>query len=288
MIIMDSKKFYQKLDRVLGIPTLPVVAFKVNKMIQDYDISIDELTRIIEKDQAIVSKILRLVNSAFYGFQSKIETVSHALIVLGFNMLRNAVLSVSVIKTFSGTDTCKGFNIKDFWRHSIGVAITGRHLAKQTHLENPDDCFIAGLLHDIGKVILSEYFKEPFDQVLTSVRDDGLSFYEAERNLLPLNHAQIGGHLGVKWQLPLSLVDTIKYHHEVREGVSNLNQLMIVHVADIIVNTHNIDSGNAWDFSNIYPKAAEIMMPQLESVSDWFTLVATEIESACETLLNEE
>jgi len=285
---MDSKKFYQKLDRVLGIPTLPVVAFKVNKMLQDYDISINELTKTIEKDQAIVSKILRLVNSAFYGFQSKIETVSHAVIVLGFNTVRNAVLSVSVIKAFSGKDSFEGFDIKDFWRHSVGVATVGRHLAGQTRLDNPDDCFIAGLLHDIGKVILSEYFKESFGQVWASVRDDGLSFYEAEKNLLPLNHAQIGGHLAAKWQLPLSLVDTIRYHHAVREGVSNLNQLMIVYVADIIVNTHNVDSGTACDFSNIYPKAAKIMRPQLETVSDWFPPVATEIESACELLLKPE
>ena len=285
---MDSKKFYQKLDRVLDIPTLPVVAIKVNKLLQNYDISITELTETIEKDQAIVSRILRLVNSAFYGLQSKVESVHQALVVLGLNTVRNVVISVSVIKAFSGKDSFEGFDIKDFWRHSVGVAVASRYLAVQTRLDNPDDCFIAGLLHDIGKVILSEYFKEPFGQVWASVRDDGLSFYEAERNLLPLNHAQIGGHLAAKWRLPPDLIDTIRYHHTPREGASNLDQLMIVHVADIIVNTCKADPGNACDFTNTYPKAAEIMRPQLETVSDWFPSVATEIESACELLLEEE
>ena len=285
---MDSKKFYQKLDRVLDIPTLPVVAIKVNKLLQDYDISITELTGTIEKDQAIVSRILRLVNSAFYGLQSKVESVHQALVVLGLNTVRNVVISVSVIKAFSGKDSFEGFDIKDFWRHSVGVAVASRYLAVQTRLDNPDDCFIAGLLHDIGKVILSEYFKESFGQVWASVRDDGLSFYEAEKNLLPLNHAQIGGHLAAKWRLPPDLIDTIRYHHTPREGASNLDQLMIVHVADIIVNTRKADPGNACDFTNTYPKAAEIMRPQLETVSDWFPSVATEIESACELLLEEE
>jgi putative nucleotidyltransferase with HDIG domain len=285
---MDSTTFFQRLDGIPDIPTLPVVALKVNRMLQDYDVSIDKLSKTMEKDQAIVSKILKLVNSAFYGFRSKtISSLSHAVIMLGFNAVRNATLSVSVINAFSGKKTFEGFDITDFWRHSVAVAVTGRYLAEQTRLEPSENCFVAGLLHDIGKVVLSQYFQELFGQVLASVQENGLSFYETEKRILPVNHAQIGAHLTRKWQLPVILVDAIGYHHTIAESASNLNLLRITHVADIIVNNFKGDSETAPNFSNVHPEAAKIMKPQLDNVSEWFPEVATDIESACAFFLDD-
>ncbi len=256
-------------------------------MLQDDDTSIKKLSKVIEKDQSIVTKILRLVNSTFYGFKSKIKNISHAVIVLGFNTIRNAVVSVSIIKTFSGEKTFEGFEISDFWRHSIGVAVISRYLSEQTRLDSPDDCFVVGLLHDIGKVILSQHFTEHFGLVWKSVKEEGLSFFEAEQKLLPVNHAQIGGHLAKKWQFPVSLIDTITYHHAIRKSVANLNQLIIVHTADNIMNICKVDSGITPVFSSIDPEAKRIMAGQLESVSEWFPEVATEIESGCEFFLKQ-
>jgi len=282
---MDAKTFLKKLDRIPDIPTLPAVALKVNRMLQDYDTPIKELSKIIEKDQAMVSKILRLVNSAFYGFRSRISNISHAVTVLGFNTLRNAVVSVSIIDAFSGKEAAEGFDLMDFWKHSVAVAMTSKHLAEKTRLVAPDEAFVAGVLHDVGKVVLAQYFKDLFGQVWVATREQGLSFYEAEKKLLPANHAQIGGHLVKKWQLPVSLVEAISYHHAVRKSATHFNLLMVVHVADIIVNNYKIDSESDPDFSGIYPEAAKVMAPQLKSVSDWFPDVATEIESACEFFL---
>ncbi|MBW1676802.1 MAG: HDOD domain-containing protein [Deltaproteobacteria bacterium] len=282
---MDSRTFLKKLDRIPDIPTLPTVVFKVNKMLQDYDTSIKDLSKAIEKDQAIVSKILRLVNSAFYGFRSRINTIAHAVTILGFNTVRNAVVSVSIIDAFSSKDSAKGFDITDFWKHSLAVAVTSRYLADRTRLVTPDEAFVAGILHDVGKVVLAQYFKELFGQVWVATREQGLSFYEAEKKLLPVNHAQIGGHLAKKWQLPASLFEAISYHHAVMKSATHLNLLMVVHVADIIVNNYKSDSESEPDFSGIYPEAAKVMAPQLKSVSDWFPDVVTEIESACEFFL---
>lgn len=285
---MDAKVFLKKLDTIPDIPTLPSIVFKVNEMLQDYDISIKKLGKIIEKDPAMVTKILMLVNSSFYGFRSRIKSIPHAVIVLGFNTIKNAVVSVSIINAFSKKETYEGFEITDFWKHSIAVAVTSRYLAEQSKLDSPDDCFVAGLLHDIGKMVLAQHFTELFGQVWELVKGNGLSFYEAEKKVLAANHAQIGGYLAKKWQFPESLIDSITYHHAIRKGVSNLNQLLIVHAANTIVNNYKGDLGMRPDFSMIDPEAKRIMSGQLENLSEWFPDVAAEIESACEFFLKEE
>ena len=116
---MNAETFFKMLDNIPDFPTLPNIVIEVNKMLQDAETSIKKLSHTIEKDQAMVSKILRLVNSNFYGFRSNISTIPHAIIVLGFNPTRNAVVSVSLIKTFSGKESIEGFTTNDFWKHSV-------------------------------------------------------------------------------------------------------------------------------------------------------------------------
>jgi putative nucleotidyltransferase with HDIG domain len=140
-------------------------------------------------------------------------------------------------------------------------------------------------LHDIGKVVLALYFQELFGKVWASARENKLSFYDAENREIPITHVQIGAHLAKKWQLPQGLVDTIQYHHEVSKNASDLNMLMVVHVADIVVNSHMSDSESEPGLSAIYPDAANLMKSQLETVSDWFPEVSEEIQSACEFFL---
>ncbi len=277
---MDADTFFKMLDNTPDLPTLPNIVIEVNKMLQDSETTIKKLSHTIEKDQAMVSKILRLVNSSFYGFRSKISTIPHAIIVLGFNPTRNAVVSVSMIKTFSGKKSIEGFTIADFWKHSIEVAVTSRYLSEETGLDSPDACFVAGLLHDIGKVVLSQFFAELFSQVWKSITENGLSFYESEKKLLPVNHAQIGGYLAKKWQLPDSLSDSITYHHAISTGVANINQLMITHAANSI-----FDSKINPDFSQCDPEAVKLVTRKLKTISDWFPDVTKEIESACEFFL---
>jgi len=285
---MDAQTFLKKLEKIPDLPTLPNIVIKVNKLLQDPETSIKELGKTIETDQAMATKILRLVNSTFYGFRSKIRNIPHAIIILGFNNVRNALVSVAIIKTFSGKKTFEGFEMEDFWRHSVAVAVTSKYLSEQSSLDSPDDCFVAGLLHDIGKLVLCLHFTELFGLVWESAKEDGLSFYEAERKLSPVSHAQIGGYLAKKWQFPDSLVDSISNHHAIEESVSNLNQLIIVHTANTIANNHKGDSEINPDYSTIDPVARRIMSGQLETVSEWFPDVATEIESACEFFLKED
>jgi putative nucleotidyltransferase with HDIG domain len=284
---MDSQTMLKKLDRIDALPTLPTIAMEVNNMLQDDDTSIKDLTQTIEKDQAIVQRILKLVNSAFFGFQSTITDISRAVAILGFNTIRNVIISVSVINAFKGKDTFKGFDITDFWVHSVGVAITSKTLAVKTRLHPPEDAFTGGLLHDIGKIVLSQYFQDLFKKIWVSTRENNLSFYEAEHREIPIDHAQIGGYLAKKWGLPSGLIDTIRYHHVLSKSADGLNMMMIVHAADIILNRLGRDSENELDLSVIKPEAVVAMKPHLETASDWFPGICEEIKEACEFFIDE-
>ncbi len=286
---MDSKTILSKIDRIRDLPTLPFIALEVNKLLEDPDVSLSMVSQVIEKDPSIAMKILKLVNSAFYGCRSSVNTLSKAIMLLGFNTVRNAILSVSVIEAFSGADDLEGFKQNDFWRHSVGVAVISKKIAELTRTQAPDNCFVAGLLHDIGKVILTQYFKDLFEKIWTTSRVENLSFYAAEKKESRVDHAMIGSHLAKKWALPKDLVDTIRCHHVVREGVDNYQLLAIVHVADLIINTYNEGLASTVDISasRINPEMSEILRSHIEGVSEWYPDLMQEIESACSFFLDE-
>ena len=282
---MVENNFLNKLDTIDDLPTLPSIAIEVNKMLKDYDTSIKKLSGIIDKDQAMASKILKLVNSAFFGLRSEVSNIPHAVVLLGFNTVRNAVVSVSVIDAFSRVGALEGFDIRDFWKHSVAVAVTCGYIAEKSRLHSPDDSFIGGLLHDIGKVILSQHFQDLFQKIWIATQEKNLSFYDAEKKESPVDHAQIGGYMAKKWQLPIGLVETIHYHHTVRKDAADPNLLMIVHVADIIINRYKSGVKGKISFSAFAPDALKAMGTLLNNVHEWYPEVSNEIDSACEFFL---
>jgi putative nucleotidyltransferase with HDIG domain len=285
---MKADTILKKLDRIENLPTLPSIVMEVNKMLQDHNTDIRQLSELIERDQSFVSKILRIVNSAFFGLRSKVGNISHAITLLGFSTIRNAVLSVSVINAFSDDGNFTGFDITNFWKHSIAVAVTSRYLAAKTRLHSPDESFIGGLLHDIGKVILFQYFNDLFLEVWHLFKNSGQPFYLAEQEALQIDHAQIGAYLAEKWQLPKELVNAIRYHHEINETLNDQNLLMIVHTSDLISNDLLTNPPREMDFSKVSPNALNALEAPLSMVSSWFPEVLQEIESAYQILINED
>jgi putative nucleotidyltransferase with HDIG domain len=285
---MNSTDILKRLDRIEDLPTLPAIAMEVNNMLLDYDTTINKLSSTIEKDQAMVSKILKLVNSAFFGLRGKISNIHHAIVVLGFNTIRNAVVSISIIKALSIKEHLDGFDITDFWKHSLAVAVTSKTIADKTGIHSADNCFVTGLLHDIGKIVLLEHFKDLFQKVWLAARENGRSFYEAEKSLIQIDHARIGGYLARKWQLPVALVDAIRWHHEIKPNVNDRDLLMIVHAADIIANTYNKDPKADLRLSGIFPDALNASDTPENTISEWYPDVLLEIESACQFFLRSQ
>jgi putative nucleotidyltransferase with HDIG domain len=277
---MDERQFLEKLDRIRDIPTLPSIVFELNKLLQDPNTSVAAISRIIEKDQATALKILKLVNSAFYGFKSKISDLHNAVIMLGFNAVRNAIVSVSVIEAFAQKLHLEGFDIADFWKHSLAVAVTSKNLSYSTRTNSPDNCFVGGLLHDVGKVILARYFQAAFAAIWTCCRQERCAFEAAERKVIPTSHAAIGAHLATRWQLPQGLVDAIRLHHAYEPQNGNAEFALIIYVANVIVNSYTADRDCVIDLGRLHPDARKFLMSAVQNVGDFYASIAEEIESA--------
>ncbi len=282
---MNTNSILAKLDKIDNLPTLPAVAMEVNNLLQDPNIPVSKLSETIEKDHAMVLKLLKLVNSAFYGCPSKIGAISDAIVILGFSTVRNAIVSLSIIKSLAGSADLEGFDMTDFWKHSLSVAVTSKQLAQLTRIESPDSCFVGGLLHDIGKVILCQHFKDFFERVWDRIQKENLLFYEAEIKETHVTHSMIGCYLAKKWNLPSELVDAIECHHVLRDNVGSYNLLAIIHAADIIVNNYNPGSNAGLDMLMIHPDAVKLLKDPLENISNWHTDLTAAIESACNFFL---
>lgn len=279
---MNHKQILYKLDHARNLPTLPTIALKINEMLKDYEVSIDQLTNVIEKDQAIVIKLLKLVNSAFFGFKSEIKNIPHAVTLMGYNTLRNAVITVSVIDAFKVQDKVKGFDIKQFWIHSIQVAVYSKYLSEDSKLMPAEEAFTFGLLHDIGKMVQLIIFPDLCQKILSEIETKKISYYNAEKELATMSHARIGAYLAKKWFLPQDLEDVLKYHHNIKEENSNRNQMIIVHVADMIVNTLNGSKCPDHQLCNLNPEIKSTLLNTLKRMPTWCPNAEDEIKTACQ------
>ena len=284
---MNNNQILQKLDRTKNLPTLPTIALKINEMLKDYEVSVDELTKILEKDQAIVIKLLKLVNSAFYGLKSKIKNIPHAVTLMGFNTLRNAVVSVSIIDAFKIQNSVEGFNIKDFWVHSIKVAVVAKYLSAETRLHPPEEAFTFGLLHDIGKLVQLIVFPDMFKQILSVAETEKLSYQEAEKKLALMSHARIGAYLANKWNMPEDMVDVLKYHHQIKSGIPTYNQIVVVHAADLIVNATAGGSCVVNQLQMLSAETKNTLLATLKNLSAWYPKAKEEIEMACKFFMED-
>lgn len=215
---------------VKDLPALPQIVNKVIKLTDDPNSNVNDLGNLICQDQSLTAKVLRLANSAYYGFPRRIGTVSQAIVILGFNTIRSLVMAASVHQVLSREVEGYSLGQGELWRHSIGVAMGARLLSKRTRLEVPEQAFIAGLLHDIGKVVLSHYVRTEYDSILKLVAN-GIPFMEAEKQVLGFDHAAIGAKVAEKWNLPSDLVQAIAGHHTPESGQGG-NLTALVHVAD--------------------------------------------------------
>lgn len=280
---MQKTEMLKKLEKITDLPTLPAIAMEVNRMLQDEDVTIDSLCDTIEKDQSIVGKLLKLSNSAFYGLRFRVRSVREAAMLVGLSSLRNVVISVSVIKAFCGTRSVEGLNIEDFWKHSISVAIIGKELASQSKIAQPDEAFLGGLLHDIGKIVMIQHFQDEFIQVWKRIKAENELFYQAEDACQIAGHALIGGIIAQKWRMPENLVHVIRYHNKPSVSSADYNLLLVVHLANLLASAFQNEGKTDRKFlDHIHQDAISRMKPQTETFSSWYPAIREEINEASE------
>ncbi len=233
----------EKLRTIASLPTLPTVVERLIRLLQDPQVSAEEIGKAISSDQALASKVLKLVNSAFYGFPGRIGTITHAVVILGFSTVKNIILTSTIFDFFRRPGTKhSAFDMEKFWFHSLACGAASLSLAKHSGYADKEECFIGGLIHDIGKVVLYQYLPGEFCAVADHARSKDVLFLDAENTLLGITHQDIGALLAERWNLPIDLREVIRYHHQ-----PSLCSPMtaIVHAADIMVRA--MDYGNGGD-----------------------------------------
>lgn len=207
-----NAEYSELLEKLQDIPTLPLVAMKVNELINDPNSSSSDIADVLKKDQVLTAKILRLVNSSYYSIPGGVGDVQRALAFLGFNTLAQLVLGLSVFSLFKTFEN-EEFSMLEFWRHALGAAVCSELLAKHLKYPKPEEAFTCGLLHDIGKLVLHEIDPDRLFQVVKETKANQRSFVEVEREWDLPGHSFLGEVIVTKWALPQIIRLSIRYHH---------------------------------------------------------------------------
>lgn len=227
-----------------GIPPLPPVYRELFRRLRDEDVTVHKIAETIEQDPALTQRVLRLVNSAHYGCQQEVTGVRRAVVVLGLRTVQNAALAASIFDRFAdeGDEKDEGrTDIARFWEHSIAVAAISRSLAASRLPQQEDEAFVAGLLHDVGKLVELRHFPGDFAHIRGVAADQGLPWYECEGRLFAVDHAQIAAAVLHVWDFPADVVDAIGWHHRPEAAQLAPQLAAIVHVADFL--SYGLDKG---------------------------------------------
>jgi putative nucleotidyltransferase with HDIG domain len=227
------------------LPTIPVVVSRLMHLSSSDETSINDIIQVLNQDQVLTTKILRVSNSAFYGLREKATTIDRAVVILGFDMIRALAISVSFIQHFSPKNRCEGFELGLFWTHTIAVGAFSEILARQWGSIDPGDAFTAGIMHDIGKLVMLIYFEDEFKRVLQRAADEKIDFYEAEMLEIGISHAFVAAMLLRFWNIPEILVGTIENHHRLLVSKDDLPFAACIHLADFTAKHLNIGASGS-------------------------------------------
>lgn len=232
------KNIQEILNKAEHLPYNFHIAVKVARMLEDVNVNINELSTVIGADQALTVKLLKQCNSAEYGFSKKITTVKDAIARIGFKPLKTIIFAIVSKSPFNQDIQGYGLEKGELWRNSVSCAVFSRYLAELVSYHDPDQAFTAGLLRDIGKLVLHEFVRSDYDEIVKLVENESIPFSKAEEEIMGMNHSQIGVVVAEKWNFPQVLLDVIKYHHSPekaeQEKCDDINLVRIVHFADYL------------------------------------------------------
>lgn len=252
--------------KIQSLPTLPQVVQKLTKVVDSPESTAKEVGKLIASDQVLGAKVLKLVNSPFYGFPGRISSISHAIILLGFDVIKGVVLSASVFDLMERS-------MMGLWEHSLGSAVTAGTIARRLGLAEPEEISTAALLHDIGKVLVKVSLPEDYDKIITMVERDKVAFREAELAILDVDHAEIGNWLSHEWSLPEKLIIPITFHHKPEDCLRLKDRAAVVHVADSLTRAFGVGyagdpwvpkiSGTAWEYLGLVAHDLDGLIQQI-------------------------
>lgn len=243
-IVLKKNLYYKHLSRIRNLPSIPTLMLEVSRLLDDPKTSATELGKIISRDQAMVAKVLMIANSPLYGIPRKVSTVEFAIVILGFNHIKNIVVALSVMDAFQNANKRK-WNRNKFWIHSMAMGVLSKRIAGDLGFGKTGEAFTAGLLHDLGISALQRYFPNEFASILKLVETEKLRHLTAEKMTMGLTHAEIGQFLIDNWNLPENLSNAVRFHHE-PSCADDSALASIIHLADFM--TQKFQKGDFdWD-----------------------------------------
>ena len=261
------QEFRAALRQTKNLPTLPGIVAKLTKLADDPDTTTEHMGRVISQDYILAAKLLKLVNSAFYGFPQRISSISSAIILLGFNVVKSLIISASIFEVMEDQDV-------ELWQHSLGCAVVCSVIAKRMGVKEPEEVSTAGLIHDIGKVAIKMELPQEYEMINRLVRERKVSMRQAEMEILGLDHAEAGGWLAKGWNLPPKLIEPVSCHHDPRKAHSEQVTSSIIHFSDIVIrgmgyghagdNKVPMLSKRAWELLNFNATDIDEIVEQVE------------------------
>ncbi|MDR2302919.1 MAG: HDOD domain-containing protein [Deltaproteobacteria bacterium] len=273
--VQDRVQVKKEVRKIKNLPTVPGIVAKISRMVENPETSAAEVGRLISQDQVLSAKVLRMANSAFFGMSRKISSISQALVILGFEVVKGLVLTSSVFDMIQKS-------MAGLWEHSIGCAAASGAVATLLGREDAEEILVAGLLHDLGKVVLALNLPDEMRLISEKVASGNILFYEAENQLLDFDHSELGQWLAEHWNLPESLAEPMRLHHRPEKAVLKPECTAIVHIADIIIRAKGFGNGGdmlvppismaAWEMLGLkktdFLPILEILEPKLSSLVD--------------------
>ena len=275
-----NSEYSDLLAKLQDIPTLPIVAMKVNELINDPNSSGADIAEVMKKDQVLTAKVLRLVNSSYYAIPGGVADVQRALAFLGFNTVAQLVLSLSVFSVFGLSDN-PDFPMLEFWKHALGTAVCSESLAKRLKIAKPEEAFTCGLLHDVGKLVLHQIDPARLASIVRETKASNRAFVDVEREWDLPGHSFMGEVIATKWGLPQVIRLAIRYHHF---DVSQMGSVLasakpVIHIVrlanQLCVKNHVGNSGDASQgditpdmLGNLGLKAADIPVIEAQLATD--------------------
>ena len=272
------------LKKVTTIATLPEITAKIVQTVEDPKSTAAQLHKIVAHDPALATRILKVVNSAFYGLPGQIGSVERAIVLLGLNAIKNIAVAASLGQLFRGVKLCEGFTAKDLWTHCIAVGVTARDLARNMKLPIADEAFLAGLIHDTGLIVSLQVWPDKLKQACEAAKSSEKEFCDIEREIAGVDHQQLGQGLAEMWKFPRSCQLVAGFHHR-PTALSDNNRLLttLVYVADTICCQQNrgfnltalrqkVEAGGAFELG-IDPVLIEVVSKRVEELVSSATAV---------------
>lgn len=233
-VVAKKRLGEEMISRVDDLPALPSVVSQILTLIEDDRSNASNFERFLRQDQALTARLLRIVNSSFFGVRNKINSIPQAIVMIGYNSLKNLVLAASTSKILEGCFPGYGFKDRGLWQHSFMAATWTQNIAKQVGFppQESEELFVAGLMHDVGKLVLSSYISLNCKDMITHLIKCNGNIEEAEKALVGIDHAEIGSRIAQKWNFSSKLSHIIKYHHNIEAACEYQREIALVHLVN--------------------------------------------------------